>query len=39
MYALLPTAAPYLGPNGTGAHIGWIEGWLMTPQDATKLTA
>src|SRR5262245_8730158 len=24
-------------PNGTGAQIGWIEGWLMTPQDATNV--
>lgn len=26
-----------LVPNGTGAQIGWIEGWLMTPQDATNV--
>ena len=24
-------------PNGTGAQIGWIEGWLMTAQDATNV--
>jgi prepilin-type N-terminal cleavage/methylation domain-containing protein/prepilin-type processing-associated H-X9-DG protein len=24
-------------PNGTGAQVGWIEGWLMTPQDATNV--
>ncbi len=24
-------------PNGTGAQIGWVEGWLMTPQDATNV--
>ena len=26
-----------LVPNGTGAQIGWIEGWLQTPQDATNV--
>src|SRR2546429_3460020 len=26
-----------LVPNGTGAQIGWIEGWLPTPQDATNV--
>ncbi|MBI4657435.1 MAG: type II secretion system protein [Verrucomicrobia bacterium] len=26
-----------LVPNGTGNQIGWIEGWLMTPQDATNV--
>jgi prepilin-type N-terminal cleavage/methylation domain-containing protein/prepilin-type processing-associated H-X9-DG protein len=26
-----------LVPNGTGPQIGWIEGWLMTPQDATNV--
>jgi prepilin-type N-terminal cleavage/methylation domain-containing protein/prepilin-type processing-associated H-X9-DG protein len=26
-----------LVPNGTGAQIGWIEGWLMTAQDATNV--
>jgi len=26
-----------LVPNGTGAQIGWIEGWLMTAQDATNI--
>jgi prepilin-type N-terminal cleavage/methylation domain-containing protein/prepilin-type processing-associated H-X9-DG protein len=26
-----------LVPNGTGAQIGWVEGWLMTPQDATNV--
>ena len=26
-----------LVPNGTGAQVGWIEGWLMTPQDATNV--
>ncbi len=26
-----------LVPNGTGAQIGWVEGWLMTAQDATNV--
>jgi prepilin-type N-terminal cleavage/methylation domain-containing protein/prepilin-type processing-associated H-X9-DG protein len=26
-----------LVPNGTGAQIGWIEGWLPTAQDATNV--
>jgi prepilin-type N-terminal cleavage/methylation domain-containing protein/prepilin-type processing-associated H-X9-DG protein len=26
-----------LVPNGTGNQIGWIEGWLKTPQDATNV--
>jgi prepilin-type N-terminal cleavage/methylation domain-containing protein/prepilin-type processing-associated H-X9-DG protein len=26
-----------LVPNGTGAQIGWVEGWLQTPQDATNV--
>ena len=26
-----------LVPNGTGAQVGWIEGWLLTPQDATNV--
>jgi prepilin-type N-terminal cleavage/methylation domain-containing protein/prepilin-type processing-associated H-X9-DG protein len=26
-----------LVPNGTGAQIGWVEGWLPTPQDATNV--
>jgi len=26
-----------LVPNGTGAQIGWIEGWLQTAQDATNV--
>src|SRR5436853_2699525 len=26
-----------LVPNGTGPQIGWIEGWLQTPQDATNV--
>ena len=26
-----------LVPNGTGAQIGWIEGWLKTPRDATNM--
>ncbi|MBL9173005.1 MAG: type II secretion system protein [Verrucomicrobiales bacterium] len=26
-----------LVPNGTGGQIGWIEGWLQTPQDATNV--
>lgn len=25
-----------LVPNGTGAQIGWVEGWLQTPQEATN---
>jgi len=25
-----------LVPNGTGAQTGWVEGWLMTPQEATN---
>jgi prepilin-type N-terminal cleavage/methylation domain-containing protein/prepilin-type processing-associated H-X9-DG protein len=29
--------AENLVPNGTGAQIGWVEGWLMTPQDATNV--
>jgi prepilin-type N-terminal cleavage/methylation domain-containing protein/prepilin-type processing-associated H-X9-DG protein len=27
-----------LVPNGTGDQRGWVEGWLMTPQDATNVT-
>lgn len=27
-----------LVPNGTGAQKGWVEGWLMTAQDATNVT-
>jgi prepilin-type processing-associated H-X9-DG protein len=27
-----------LVPNGTGAQIGWVEGWLKTPEDATNVT-
>ena len=26
-----------LVPNGTGDQRGWVEGWLMTPQDATNV--
>jgi prepilin-type N-terminal cleavage/methylation domain-containing protein/prepilin-type processing-associated H-X9-DG protein len=26
-----------LVPNGTGNQIGWVEGWLQTPQDATNV--
>jgi prepilin-type N-terminal cleavage/methylation domain-containing protein len=26
-----------LVPNGTGAQIGWVEGWLPNPQDATNV--
>lgn len=26
-----------LVPNGTGAQIGWVEGWLQTAQDATNV--
>ncbi len=26
-----------LVPNGTGAQIGWVEGWLQTPQEATNV--
>src|SRR5207248_11130259 len=26
-----------LVPNGTGAQVGWVEGWLLTPQDATNV--
>jgi len=26
-----------LVPNGTGDQIGWVQGWLMTPQDATNV--
>ncbi len=26
-----------LVPNGTGSQIGWIEGWLQTPRDATNV--
>jgi prepilin-type N-terminal cleavage/methylation domain-containing protein/prepilin-type processing-associated H-X9-DG protein len=26
-----------LVPNGTGAQIGWVEGWLQTPTDATNV--
>lgn len=26
-----------LVPNGTGAQIGWVEGWLPTAQDATNI--
>ena len=26
-----------LVPNGTGAQVGWVEGWLQTPQDATNV--
>jgi prepilin-type N-terminal cleavage/methylation domain-containing protein/prepilin-type processing-associated H-X9-DG protein len=26
-----------LVPNGTGDQRGWVEGWLMTPQDATNI--
>ncbi len=26
-----------LVPNGTGAQIGWVEGWLQTPTDATNI--
>jgi prepilin-type N-terminal cleavage/methylation domain-containing protein/prepilin-type processing-associated H-X9-DG protein len=29
--------ADKLVPNGTGAQIGWIEGWLKTAQDATNV--
>ena len=29
--------ADKLVPNGTGPQIGWVEGWLMTPQDATNV--
>jgi prepilin-type N-terminal cleavage/methylation domain-containing protein/prepilin-type processing-associated H-X9-DG protein len=26
-----------LVPNGTGAQVGWIEGWLQNPRDATNV--
>ncbi len=26
-----------LVPNGTGGQIGWIEGWIQTPQEATNV--
>ena len=26
-----------LVPNGTGDQIGWVQGWLQTPQDATNV--
>ncbi len=26
-----------LVPNGTGGQIGWVEGWLQTPQEATNV--
>jgi prepilin-type N-terminal cleavage/methylation domain-containing protein/prepilin-type processing-associated H-X9-DG protein len=27
----------HLVPNGTGAQLGWVEGWLKTAQDATNV--
>jgi prepilin-type N-terminal cleavage/methylation domain-containing protein/prepilin-type processing-associated H-X9-DG protein len=27
-----------LVPNGTGDQLGWVQGWLMTAQDATNVT-
>ncbi len=30
--------AEKLVPNGTGAQIGWVQGWLPTAQDATNAT-
>jgi prepilin-type N-terminal cleavage/methylation domain-containing protein/prepilin-type processing-associated H-X9-DG protein len=27
-----------LVPNGTGDQVGWVQGWLMTAQDATNVT-
>ncbi|MFM8421697.1 MAG: prepilin-type N-terminal cleavage/methylation domain-containing protein, partial [Verrucomicrobiota bacterium] len=29
--------AEKLVPNGTGAQIGWVEGWMPTAQDATNV--